>query len=98
MLLVTALDVLTRVPLAATVLPHDGSERAGLRTFIDEFKTGMVLLVDRGFPAKDLLASLVARGADVRVQTFSGAWVRPNAVLGTASTGSFTTAPSRWKP
>jgi hypothetical protein len=65
MLLVTALDVLTRVPLAATVLPHDGSERAGLRAFIDEFKTGMVLLVDRGFPAKDLLASLVARGADV---------------------------------
>ena len=65
MLLVTALDVLTRVPLAATVLPHDGSERAGLRAFIDEFKAGMVLLVDRGFPAKDLLASLVARGADV---------------------------------
>jgi hypothetical protein len=61
MLLVMALDVLTRVPLAATVLPHDGSERAGLLAF----KAGMQLLVDRGFPAKDLLASLVARGADV---------------------------------
>ncbi len=65
MILATALDVLPRVPLAATVLPHAVSERAGLRAFIDEFKACIVLLVDRGFPAKDLLASLFARGADV---------------------------------
>ena len=65
LLLVTAIDVLTRVPLAATALPHNGSERAGLRAFIDQFKAGMVLMVDRGFPAKDLLASLVARKADI---------------------------------
>lgn len=64
-LLVTALDVLTRVPLAAAVLRHDGSERVGLRSFIDTFHAGMVAMVDRGFPAKDLLWALVSRQADL---------------------------------
>jgi hypothetical protein len=65
MLMVTALDVLTKVPLAAALLPHDGSERAGLRSFLDLFKPGMVVMADRGFPAQDLLARLVGQGADL---------------------------------
>jgi hypothetical protein len=65
MLMVTALDVLTRLPLAASLLPHDGSERAGLRQFLDIFKKGVVLLVDRGFPAKWLLGEMTDRGADI---------------------------------
>jgi hypothetical protein len=65
MLMVTALDVLTRLPLAASLLPHDGSERAGLRQFLGVFKKGVVLMVDRGFPAKWLLGEMTLRGADI---------------------------------
>lgn len=65
LLMVTALDVLTRVPLAATLLPHDGSERAGLRAFLDIFRPGTVLMADRGFPAKDLIVRIMAQGGDI---------------------------------
>jgi Transposase DDE domain len=65
MLLVTALDVLTRIPLAAATMAHDGSERVGVRSFLNAFGRGMVLMADRGFPAHKLLFSVVQRGADL---------------------------------
>jgi hypothetical protein len=71
MLLVTALDVVTRVPVAATVLAHDGSERAGLQAFLSALLPESVLLLDRGYPGKDLLAEMVAKKVDIvwRMQT-----------------------------
>lgn len=65
LLLITALDVLTRIPLAATVMGHGekGGERAGVRSFLGIFGPGTVVLADRGFPAKYLLHALVERGA-----------------------------------
>ena len=65
MLLVTALDVITRVPLAATVLAHDGSERAGLSAFLAALLPKSVLLLDRGYPGKELLAEIVSKDVDI---------------------------------
>lgn len=64
-LMVTALDVLTRIPVAIGVRGHADGERNLLRGFLDTFKAGMVGMFDRGFPAKDLLWELVQRRADV---------------------------------
>ena len=67
LLLVTALDVLTRIPLAAAVMGHDekGGERAGARSFLDSFGADTVILADRGFPAKYLLYELMKRGTQL---------------------------------
>lgn len=65
MLLVTALDVLTRIPVAATVLAHDGAERVGLQAFLDAILPKSVLLLDRGYPGKKLLAEIVSKNVDL---------------------------------
>ena len=64
-LLVTALDVLTRIPVAIGVRGHADGERNLLRGFLDTFQAGMVAMFDRGFPAKDLLWELTRRQAHV---------------------------------
>ena len=64
-LLVTALDVMTRIPMACGVSGHASSERDLLRGFLDQFKPGMVAMMDRGFPAKELLRQIIERKADV---------------------------------
>lgn len=64
-LLVTALDVMTRIPVAIGVRGHADGERNLLRGFLDTFHAGMVAMFDRGFPAKDLLWELTSRKADV---------------------------------
>ena len=65
LLMVTALDVLTRIPLGAAVMAPDaeGGERAGMQSFLELFGPGRVVMADRGFPAKKLLVSLVQRGS-----------------------------------
>ena len=64
-LMVTALDVLTRIPVAIGVRGHADGERNLLRGFLDSFQAGMVAMFDRGFPAKDLLRDLTSRQAHV---------------------------------
>jgi len=64
-LMVTALDVLTRIPVAIGVRGHADGERNLLRGFLDSFQAGMVAMFDRGFPAKDLLWELTSRQAHV---------------------------------
>jgi len=64
-LVVTALDVLTRIPMAIGVRGHADGERNLLRGVLGSFQAGMVAMFDRGFPAKDLLWELTSRQAHV---------------------------------
>ena len=64
-LLVTALDVLTRIPVACGVDGHAAGERNLLKGFIDSFGPGMVAMMDRGFPGKSLFREFIDRRSDV---------------------------------
>ena len=64
-LLVTALDVLTRIPVACGVGGHAAGERNLLMGFIDAFGPGMVAMMDRGFPGKSLFREFIDRRSDV---------------------------------
>jgi hypothetical protein len=64
-LLVMASEVGTRLPLAADLLPWDGSEHAGLRAILPHLGADSVVLLDRGYVGKRLLGEITATGADV---------------------------------
>lgn len=64
-LLVLALDVLRRVPVTYVLGRKGEGERTLIKRMIDQFKTGDVVVVDRGFPSRELLLELTRRGIDV---------------------------------
>jgi hypothetical protein len=65
MLVVLLVDVLTRSPVAYEIQPHNGSERAGALTLLRHVQPGDLLLFDRGFHGRDLIAAITAMD-DVR--------------------------------
>lgn len=64
MLMVAAWDLTTRIPLAASVLRHDESERLGTRHLFADLAFGDVLVWDRGYPGKSLFIEAMNAGFD----------------------------------
>lgn len=64
-LLVLALDVLRRVPVTYALGRKGEGERTLIRRMIDHFRPGDVVVMDRGFPSRELLLELTRRGIDV---------------------------------
>jgi Transposase DDE domain len=64
LLLVAAWDLVTRIPLAASVLRHDDSERLGARRLFADLQPGDVLIWDRGYPGKTLFLETITSGFD----------------------------------
>lgn len=77
-LVVTAVCVVTRVQLAQEILCCDGSERAGLRRMVRRLQAmgPMIVLLDRGYPARDLIGLLLDHGISFIVRLTGGkhAW------------------------
>lgn len=77
-LVVTARCVLTGATLAQEIVRHDGSERACARRIVDRLAGmgPMLVVMDRGFPARDLIAQLLRRRIDFVVRMCGGkcAW------------------------
>jgi hypothetical protein len=77
-LVVSARCVVTNVTLAQEIVRHDGSERHCARRLIDRLSAmgPMLVVLDRGFPARDLIAQLVHRRMDFVVRMCGGrrAW------------------------
>jgi hypothetical protein len=64
-LVVVAFDVIRRLPLDWVLLPKGRGERAAMAPLISHFNRGDVVIMDRGFPARWLLALLTEKGIDV---------------------------------
>lgn len=64
-LMVMASEVGTRLPIAADLLPWNGSEHAGCRAILEHLGEHTVALLDRGFVGKLLLSELIATGCQV---------------------------------
>jgi len=64
-LVVVAFDVMRRLPLDWAMLPKGRGERAAMTPLLETLVRGDVVIMDRGFPARWLLAMLVDRGIDV---------------------------------
>ena len=64
-LVVVAFDVVRRLPLSWVMLPKKSGERKAMEPLLETLGRGDVAIMDRGFPARWLLAMLVDRGIDV---------------------------------
>lgn len=64
-LLVVGFDVLSRVPVGASLMRYDGSERVGAMAMSDLLGPGSLAVMDRGFVGKALLRHLIEAGGDV---------------------------------
>jgi Transposase DDE domain len=64
-LLVMGFDVLSRVPVGASLMRYDGSERVGAMAMADLLGPGTLAVMDRGFVGKVLLRHMVEAGGDV---------------------------------
>lgn len=64
-LMVAAIDLLRRVPLDFVVGRKGQGERTLIKDLVEYFEPGSVVVIDRGFPSRDLLATLLERGVDV---------------------------------
>jgi hypothetical protein len=64
-LVVVAFDVVRRLPLDWAMLPKGNGERKAMEPLLETLGRGDVAIMDRGFPARWLLAMLVDRGIDV---------------------------------
>lgn len=62
---VLALDVLRRVPISYVLGRKGEGERTLIKQMIDDFSPGDVVVVDRGFPSRELLLELINRDIDV---------------------------------
>jgi hypothetical protein len=77
-MVVTARCVITGATLAQEIVRHDGSERAAAKRMLDRLQ-GMgrlVILLDRGFPARDLVGLMCERKIEFVVRMCGGkrAW------------------------
>ena len=64
-LVVVAFDVIRRLPLEWVLLPKGRGERAAMAPLMNRLRRGDVLILDRGYPARWLLASFISHGVDV---------------------------------
>lgn len=60
MLVVMLTDALTRAPIARIDLPNHGSERDGAKALMKHLRPTDLLLADRGFPSREILAMIRA--------------------------------------
>lgn len=77
-LVVSARCVITGVTLAQEIVRHNGSERQCARRLVDRLAGmgPMLVVLDRGFPARDLIAQLLHRRMDFVIRMCGGkrAW------------------------
>ena len=64
----TLFDVISKVPLDTAVGPYGADERKQLFLVLDRAREGDVLVLDRGYPAFDVLAMLTVRKLDFIVR------------------------------
>ena len=72
MLVSTLYDVISRVPHDLSVAPTHGSERDELTSMLDSLHVGDILVLDRGYPAFDLMTELLRRRIHFLVRLPSG--------------------------
>lgn len=76
-LVVVAFDVVRRLPLEWVLLPKGRGERAATEPLLTRLRRDDVVIMDRGYPARWLLAAFVAREIDVVMRMTAakaGAW------------------------
>ena len=76
-LLVLALDILRRVPVTYVLGRKGEGERTLIKRMIDSFRPGDVVVMDRGFPSRELLLELTRRKIDVVMRVSAdkaGSW------------------------
>ncbi len=76
-LVVVAFDVVRRLPLEWVLLKKGTGERAAVKPLLERFRRGDVAILDRGYPARWLLALFVQQGVDVVMRMTAakaGAW------------------------
>lgn len=76
-LVVVAFDVVRRLPLEWVLLKKGTGERAAAKPLLSRLRRGDVMIMDRGYPARWLLALFVNHGVDVVMRMTSakaGAW------------------------
>lgn len=77
-MVVTARCVITGATLAQEIVRHDGSERAAAKRMLDRLQAmgRVVILLDRGFPARDLVGLMCERNIEFVVRMCGGkrAW------------------------
>lgn len=76
-LVVVAYDVVRRLPLEWVLLKKGTGERAAAKPLLNRLRPGDVMIMDRGYPARWLLALFVDHGVDVVMRMTSakaGAW------------------------
>lgn len=72
-LMVTAVEIQQRLPVAASVVGLDQGERAAALRLLDDLDQSDVLLMDRGYPGREWLGAVVDRGLDYVVRMVVGA-------------------------
>jgi hypothetical protein len=75
-LLVVLTDAITRMPIARVALRGDGSEREAGRALLRHLRADDILLADRGYQGREMLAAIQATGCRyvLRVPGGAGAW------------------------
>lgn len=76
-LVVVAFDVVRRLPLEWVLLKKGTGERAAAKPLLSRLRSGDVMIMDRGYPARWLLALFVNHGVDVVMRMTAvkaGAW------------------------
>lgn len=76
-LLVSAWDLARRVPLTWVLQKRTTGERAGLLGLLPALPSASILLLDRGYPGREILGDILDAGHDVvmrMVASKSGAW------------------------
>jgi hypothetical protein len=64
-MLVSAWDVVRRIPVAWRLTKHTIGERETLLDMLYDLPARAILLLDRGYPSKEMLEAIVASGRDV---------------------------------
>lgn len=75
-LLVVLTDAITRMPIARVILPGTGSEREAACALLKHLDKGDILVADRGYNGRDMLAAIDATGCSyvLRIPGGVGTW------------------------
>lgn len=72
-LMVAAIEITQRLPVAAAVVGLDQGEREAATTLLKDLQPSDILLFDRGYPGRDFLGTLIAHGHDIAIRMVVGA-------------------------